>query len=106
MDAALAAAREQGGTRLTAAAASPRACPPAAHYVRPAIVEIGPDAPIVQQETFAPILYVIRYRTLDEAIAHPQRRAAGPVVGDLHRRRPRGRAVLLAAGSAIAASPT
>jgi aldehyde dehydrogenase (NAD+) len=37
--------------------------------VRPAIVEIDARAPIVQQETFAPILYVLRYRTLDEAIA-------------------------------------
>ncbi len=38
-------------------------------YVRPAIVEIGADAPIVQQETFAPILYFLRYDTFDEAIA-------------------------------------
>lgn len=38
-------------------------------YVRPAIVEIGPAAPIVQEETFAPILYVTPYARLDEAIA-------------------------------------
>jgi aldehyde dehydrogenase (NAD+) len=38
-------------------------------YVRPAIVTISPDAPIVQRETFAPILYVMRYRDLAEAIA-------------------------------------
>ena len=38
-------------------------------YVRPAVVEIPYDAPIVQQETFAPILYVMRYQSLDEAIA-------------------------------------
>ena len=38
-------------------------------YVRPAIVEISPSAPIVQQETFAPILYAMTYRDLDEAIA-------------------------------------
>jgi aldehyde dehydrogenase (NAD+) len=37
--------------------------------VRPAIVEIDPAAPIVQTETFAPILYWMRYDTLDEAIA-------------------------------------
>ena len=42
--------------------------PPGGVYVRPAIVEIGPDAAIVQQETFAPILYVLRYDTLEEAI--------------------------------------
>src|SRR5207302_5322675 len=38
-------------------------------YVRPAIVEISRDAPIVKEETFAPILYVIGYDTLNEAIA-------------------------------------
>jgi aldehyde dehydrogenase (NAD+) len=38
-------------------------------YVRPAIVEISPTAPITKDETFAPILYVMTYKTLDEAIA-------------------------------------
>jgi len=38
-------------------------------YVRPAIVEIEPSAAIVQEETFAPILYVLRYDTLEDAIA-------------------------------------
>ena len=38
-------------------------------YVRPALVEIDPAARTVQEETFAPILYVMKYRTLDEAIA-------------------------------------
>ena len=80
--------------------------PAGGFYVRPAIVEIAPDAPIVQQETFAPILYVIRYDALDEAICHPQRRAAGAGLGDLHQRRPRSGAVLLARPAPIAASPT
>lgn len=38
-------------------------------YVRPAIAEVKNDFEIVQQETFAPILYLIRYKTLDEAVA-------------------------------------
>ena len=38
-------------------------------YVRPAIAEVENSYPIVQEETFAPILYLIRYKTLDEAIA-------------------------------------
>jgi aldehyde dehydrogenase (NAD+) len=38
-------------------------------YVTPCIIEAKNDWPIVQHETFAPILYVITYRTLDEAIA-------------------------------------
>jgi aldehyde dehydrogenase (NAD+) len=39
-------------------------------YVRPCICEIGPRAPIVREETFAPILYMIRYKSLDEAITY------------------------------------
>jgi aldehyde dehydrogenase (NAD+) len=37
-------------------------------YVTPAIAEASPDHPIVQEETFAPILYLLRYSTLDDAI--------------------------------------
>lgn len=37
-------------------------------YVKPAIAEVKNDFPIVQQETFAPILYLIKYRTLEDAI--------------------------------------
>lgn len=39
-------------------------------YVRPAIAEVKNTYAIVQHETFAPILYLIRYKTLDEAIAY------------------------------------
>ena len=38
------------------------------YYVRPAIVQIDRQEGMVLQETFAPILYVLRYRDLDEAI--------------------------------------
>ena len=38
-------------------------------FVQPTIVELRNDAEIVQTETFAPILYVMKYRKLDEAIA-------------------------------------
>lgn len=38
-------------------------------YVKPAIVEANNDMEIVQQETFAPILYIMKYKTLNEAIA-------------------------------------
>ena len=38
-------------------------------FVRPALVEIAGQADVVKRETFAPILYVMRYRDLDEAIA-------------------------------------
>ena len=39
-----------------------------AFYVRPALVEIAEQAAVVRRETFAPILYVLKYRDLDEAI--------------------------------------
>ncbi|HEU5084663.1 MAG TPA: aldehyde dehydrogenase family protein [Acidimicrobiales bacterium] len=38
-------------------------------YVRPAIVHMPAQTDLVRTETFAPILYVLRYRDLDEAIA-------------------------------------
>jgi len=38
------------------------------HYVKPAICEVQNHYEIVQNETFAPILYLIKYSTLDEAI--------------------------------------
>ncbi len=38
-------------------------------YVKPCIAEAKPGYAIVQHETFAPILYLLKYKTLDEAIA-------------------------------------
>lgn len=38
-------------------------------YVRPALALASNDMPIVQDETFAPILYLIPFKTLDEAVA-------------------------------------
>jgi aldehyde dehydrogenase (NAD+) len=38
-------------------------------YVKPCIAEVEPGFKIVQHETFAPILYLLKYKTLDEAIA-------------------------------------
>ena len=65
MQAALAAAcseggNVQGGERLPSEEG--------AFYVRPALVEMPGQTPITLTETFAPILYVMRYGTLDEAI--------------------------------------
>jgi aldehyde dehydrogenase (NAD+) len=42
---------------------------PEAFYVRPALVEISADADVVRRETFAPILYLIKYRNFSDAIA-------------------------------------
>ncbi len=38
-------------------------------YVQPCIAEAGPGLRIVQHETFAPILYLLKYKTIEEAIA-------------------------------------
>ncbi len=40
-----------------------------AYYVRPALVELQKHEGPALHETFAPILYVVRYSTIDEAIA-------------------------------------
>ena len=42
---------------------------PDGYYVRPAIVEMSSQTPTVCHETFAPILYVLRYENFNEAIA-------------------------------------
>lgn len=60
-----------GGKRVT------DGVPSIGFYVRPAIVQFpnpqpltpSPSPTVVRDETFAPILYVLKYRTLDEAIA-------------------------------------
>lgn len=40
-----------------------------AYYVRPAIVEMPAQAGPVKEETFAPILYVMKYSSFDEALS-------------------------------------
>ena len=37
-------------------------------YVKPCIAEVEPSFKIVKHETFAPILYIMKYKTLEEAI--------------------------------------
>jgi aldehyde dehydrogenase (NAD+) len=68
MQAALAAARADGarihGGERVAVPGCEGGC-----YVRPALAEMPAQTALVHTETFAPILYVLRYRTLDEAIA-------------------------------------
>jgi acyl-CoA reductase-like NAD-dependent aldehyde dehydrogenase len=63
----LADAREAGG-RITGGERIEVAGCPNAIYVRPALVEMESQADVVRRETFAPILYVMRYSDLEEAI--------------------------------------
>ncbi len=57
------------------------------YYVRPAVVEMPEQSAVVRRETFAPILFVMRYRTLEEAIllhnAVPQGLASSIFTNDL-----------------------
>ncbi|CAM8972610.1 unnamed protein product [Rhodiola kirilowii] len=39
------------------------------NYVQPTIVEISPDVEVVKEELFGPVLYVMKFKTLQEAIA-------------------------------------
>jgi aldehyde dehydrogenase (NAD+) len=58
-------AKAQGGTIVSGGAAIDRP----GNFVLPALVTgLTNDAEVVQTETFAPILYVMKYSTLDEAI--------------------------------------
>jgi aldehyde dehydrogenase (NAD+) len=68
MQQALREAQEAGGA-VTGGARVTEGLPQAAYYVRPALVEMPRQARPVLKETFAPILYVMRYRDLEEAIA-------------------------------------
>ena len=68
MQAALEQAAAQGG-KVHFGGRVTDGVPAGGAYVQPAIVEISHTAQIVQQETFAPILYFIQYDTLDAAIA-------------------------------------
>ena len=40
------------------------------HFVEPTIIKMPADAPLLQIETFAPILYLVEIDTLEEGIAH------------------------------------
>ena len=66
---AIAALREQGGRVLFGGRRKTGSTYPGGLYVEPCLVTAKNDWPIVQQETFAPVLYVIRYRSFTEAIA-------------------------------------
>ncbi len=67
---ALAAAAQQGGTLAVEGGVLQGGEHASGCYVRPAIVEARPDMAIVQEETFAPVLYLLRYSgDLQEAIA-------------------------------------
>ncbi len=64
-DTAVAQAKAQGGQLLCGGGRIQRA----GSYVQPTIFRMGHQSEVVRHETFVPILYVMTYKTLDEAIA-------------------------------------
>ena len=63
--AAVAAAEACGGTVLCGGSVLARP----GYFVRPTLIEAENHWPVVQRETFGPILYVMRYRDFDQALA-------------------------------------
>jgi aldehyde dehydrogenase (NAD+) len=86
MDAALAEARAQGGRVHGGGRATVAGCA-GGWYARPALVDMPAQTELVCRETFAPILYCLRYRELDEALelhnAVPQGLASSIFTNDL-----------------------
>jgi aldehyde dehydrogenase (NAD+) len=87
MQSALARAKSDGGVvhgggRVT------RGVPAGGVYVRPAVVDMpSAESPVISEETFAPILYVLGYESLDEAVeihnAVPQGLSSAIFTGDV-----------------------
>ena len=68
MQAAIRRARDEGGV-VFGGARRVADVPAGGHYLEPAIVEMPAQTATVREETFAPILYVLGYESLSEAIA-------------------------------------
>ena len=66
---ALKQAQAEGGKILTGGKRVTDGVLETGYYVKPALVEMPSQTAVVKAETFAPILYVMKYKTLEEAIA-------------------------------------
>ena len=66
MQAAIETVKAQGGKVLYGGEKLPH---PGGCYITPCLVEVAGNLPIVKEETFAPVLYVMTYKTIEEAIA-------------------------------------
>ncbi|HEY2734971.1 MAG TPA: aldehyde dehydrogenase family protein, partial [Polyangiales bacterium] len=69
MQLALSSALQQNGALLCGGERVLEERYPDAYYVSPAIVRMPEQSAIVREETFAPLLYALSYRELDDAIA-------------------------------------
>lgn len=65
----VAAVKKEGGKQVVAAGVLSGEGFESGCYVKPCVFEVQPHFQIVQHETFAPILYMMKYKTLEQAIA-------------------------------------
>lgn len=70
MQIAIQQVREQGGDILYGGQVLAGGLFDAGTYVAPCIAEADPHLPVVREETFAPLLYLIPYRTFEEALEY------------------------------------
>lgn len=68
MELSLALAVNEGGAVFGGGRVLEDKFSPYAYYVKPAIVEMPEQSDIVKHETFAPILYVMKYKDFDDAL--------------------------------------
>jgi aldehyde dehydrogenase family 7 protein A1 len=64
----VARAREQGG-KILFGGSLPDTGGLAGHFVTPTVIAIGAEAEVTREELFAPILYILKIRNLEEGIA-------------------------------------
>ncbi|UNZ20865.1 aldehyde dehydrogenase family protein [Streptomyces sp. 891-h] len=69
MNSSLARVQAQGGKVLAGGNRRLSEAAPQAAYAEPVLVRVDEQTDVVREETFAPILYVLTYDTLEEAIA-------------------------------------
>lgn len=69
MQASLAAAQTQGGSLICGGRRVSQTVPSGGYYVEPALVRMPTQTEVMQDETFAPLTYLVEYETLDQAMA-------------------------------------
>lgn len=69
MEKAIAQAAQEGGKLVAGAGRCLTEEAPKAYYVKPAIIRMPTQTAIVEQETFAPLLYVLPYESFEDGIA-------------------------------------
>jgi len=65
---AIAAVKKEGGRQVVAGGVLSGEGYESGCYVKPCVFEVEPHFEIVKQETFAPVLYIMKYKTIEDAI--------------------------------------